>query len=467
MAILEAYEISGLSTAYYNSGAVNKLYVDTISGNLDSKIDALGSFNPENYITSSNAISRFADSSSIQTNYLISGVVYNSISSQHISGGYILTNDLTLNANTISGLIDPIYPSAAANKHYVDTVSGSLSTRINALGAFNEEDYITSSNIIANYAKSTNLYNRVWIDTLSGNIDGRLDTLEGYDQFSHENYITSANAFSRFADSSNINSRFIASSTALIKFAGSSAINNKLAGYLISSPMVNKSDGDVLTWDDTNNVWSSQASTGGLEGSTVSSNFFTIGSGNTLWDWFSESGSKLSTISGSLSDRINAMGSFDAENYITSANAINRFVGSGITLNAISSNKISGGEFKGISPITYNMANIRLSANQSLEITKFQCPATKSAYVYQANACASGTQYGISGLYIQMLAGSSFGLTGADNVYKTSSQILQQGNPLGQSSAGEFVKVRLMYSGTQNTLTGIKYGNGMMQIGVY
>jgi len=137
------------------------------------------------------------------------------------------------------------------------------------------------------------------------------------------------------------------------------------------------------------------------------------------------------------------------------------------TTGGLSGSKISGGEFKGISPMTYNIANIRLSANQSLEITKFQCPATKSAYVYQAHACASGTQYGISGLYMQMLAGSSFDLTGADNVYKTSSQILQQGNPLGRSSAGEFVKVRLMYSGTQSTLTGIKYGNGMMMIGVY
>ena len=31
------------------------------------------------------------------------------------------------------------------------------------------------------YSLSSNLYNRTWIDSLSGSIDSRLDTLEGYD----------------------------------------------------------------------------------------------------------------------------------------------------------------------------------------------------------------------------------------------------------------------------------------------
>jgi len=37
-------EISGLTTSYYNSGGVNKLYVDTISSNLNSKITILDSW---------------------------------------------------------------------------------------------------------------------------------------------------------------------------------------------------------------------------------------------------------------------------------------------------------------------------------------------------------------------------------------------------------------------------------------
>jgi len=53
------------------------------------------------------------------------GKLYNigHISSAKISGGSITTSDLNLVANTISGLIDPTWPSSAANKHYVDNTS--------------------------------------------------------------------------------------------------------------------------------------------------------------------------------------------------------------------------------------------------------------------------------------------------------------------------------------------------------
>ena len=66
---------------------------------------------------------------------------------------------------------------------------------------FTPDNYMTSANIIANYAKSTNLYNKNWIDTLSGSIDTRIDTLEGYDVFDSTLYITSTSAISRFAPS--------------------------------------------------------------------------------------------------------------------------------------------------------------------------------------------------------------------------------------------------------------------------
>lgn len=42
------------------------------------------------------------------------------LSSQTISGGIIRTQSLDLLGNTISGIAVPIWPSAAANKHYVD-----------------------------------------------------------------------------------------------------------------------------------------------------------------------------------------------------------------------------------------------------------------------------------------------------------------------------------------------------------
>ena len=55
------------------------------------------------------------------------------LSSNSISGGSFLTGDLTINANTISGLIDPTWPSSAASKHYVDTISGNLDGKIDAI----------------------------------------------------------------------------------------------------------------------------------------------------------------------------------------------------------------------------------------------------------------------------------------------------------------------------------------------
>jgi len=56
-----------------------------------------------------------------QSTYGIYDITY--LSSQKVSGS-ISTGDLTINANTISGLIDPSYPSCATNKHYVDSEIG-------------------------------------------------------------------------------------------------------------------------------------------------------------------------------------------------------------------------------------------------------------------------------------------------------------------------------------------------------
>jgi hypothetical protein len=89
----------------------------------------------DNYITSSNAISRFADSSNINSRFVASGVELISISSQSVSGGSILTHELTLmNADTISGLSLPQWPSSAVNKTYVDTISGNLDAKIGSIG---------------------------------------------------------------------------------------------------------------------------------------------------------------------------------------------------------------------------------------------------------------------------------------------------------------------------------------------
>jgi len=66
---------------------------------------------------------------------------------------------------------------------------------------------------------------------------------------------------------------------------------------------------------------------GGLDGATISSNFFYIYSGNTLWSWYEESGVKLYNISTSIQSK---------------------FLLSGVVYNAISSNKISSSSYKGL-----------------------------------------------------------------------------------------------------------------------
>jgi len=139
------------------------------------------------------------------------------------------------------------------------------------------------------------------------------------------------------------------------------------------------------------------------------------------------------------------------------------------TYGVSSSNGISSQVFRGIAPMTYSIANIMLSANQNINLGRFKCPTGKKAYIYQANACGSGGT-GIGDLYVEVLAGSSLPLYGADTIYKTSSATLQQGNPLASSDAGDYIEIRFMYSGNTTTPemgAGYRYGTAMIQVGVY
>jgi len=135
-------------------------------------------------------------------------------------------------------------------------------------------------------------------------------------------------------------------------FSGSVTFIGELSGLAdptYNSGAANKHYVDVIS----SNLSTRIDDIGGLTGDTISSNFFLKSSGQTLWDWYEISSSKLSALSGSLSDRIDALGSFDPENYIYSTTAITRFADSsniqtkflhsGLTLNAISSNTIWAG----------------------------------------------------------------------------------------------------------------------------
>ena len=92
----------------------------------------------------------------------------------------------------------------------------------NATGRFAD-----SSNIRLRFPASANIYNRSWVDTFSGNIDTRIDSLES-DLFDHDNYITSSSAISRFADSSNIRLKYAGSSNIISRYAPSRAVRNGL-----------------------------------------------------------------------------------------------------------------------------------------------------------------------------------------------------------------------------------------------
>ena len=107
-------------------------------------------------------------------------------------------------------------------------------------------------------------------------------------------------------------------------------------------------------------------------------------------------------------------------------------------------------------PMTFSIANIKISAQQNLNLTRFTCPAGKKVYVLQAAACASGGS-SIADLFIEILSGST-------SVYKTSSSTLQIGNPLAVADGGN-IKIRFAYSG--GNASGIVYGTGFMNIGVW
>jgi len=124
-------------------------------------------------------------------------------------------------------------------------------------------------------------------------------------------FVESSTATSRFADSSNIQSKFIHSAG----YNASGAFYPSSLGKGVSSQvLLNTSAYNWYTESSQKlTTISSNLSTrindiNALDGDTISSNFFLVGSGNTLWDWYEVSSSKLSALSGSLSDRINAAG---------------------------------------------------------------------------------------------------------------------------------------------------------------
>ena len=251
--------------------------------------------------------------------------------------------------------------------------------------------------------------------------------------------------------------------------------------------------------------------TGVWEGDAIGYDYLTLGSvssnAKSSYDWFTESSQKLSTFYASGDeystnyDWYNTNNS-QLDNFLASGDEYSGWYGSGaqfgtaydhsqdntqahsdyllnsgddtmggvLTANGftttagISSNVISSNSMHGIAPMTYSLASVRFSAQQNINIIRFKCPTGEKAYIYQACCCNSGgTSTGE--LYVEMLADSNTALVGVDTVYKTSSNVLQHGNPLASCDAGDYVEIRMMYSGAN--ATGVQFGTGLMQVGVY
>jgi len=105
-------------------------------------------------------------------------------------------------------------------------------------------------------------------------------------------------------------------------------------------------------------------------------------------------------------------------------------------------------------PMTFNVANVMISANQNINVARFSIPAGKTLKLLQAAAAdTDGTS--VNDLKIQLLNGTSV-------VYSTSSASLQQGNPLASIDGAANIEIRFAYSGA--SVTGIKYGSAFMNV---
>jgi hypothetical protein len=114
--------------------------------------------------------------------------------------------------------------------------------------------------------------------------------------------------------------------------------------------------------------------------------------------------------------------------------------------------------------LTFNVANVRVSANSYLELANFTTNGGKSSYLLQASVCASGG-YTLSGLKIVFYDDSIL-------KYSTSSSHMEQFGPLAKTNANSLTTIRFMYSGTHGptetgAVLGYKYGSAVAQVVVY
>jgi hypothetical protein len=231
-----------------------------------------------------------------------------------------------------------------------------------------------------------------------------------------------------------------------------SPVDNDFAKFTDSNTIEGRSYSEVrsdLNVEDGADVTDIDNVTDALGGTTISSN------AKTSYTWFTQSSQSISE---HIADDTQAHSDYLINNGDDETSGLLTSTGGGFrtTTGGISGGKISGSVIRGIAPMTYNIANIYLSAAQHINLAKFKCPADSKVYVYQAYACNSG-QSMIGGLAVEIISG-------ATSKYLTSSATLQQGNPLVCFDGGD-TEINFRYSGTN--VEGSEYGTAMMQVGVY
>lgn len=231
------------------------------------------------------------------------------------------------------------------------------------------------------------------------------------------------------------------------------------------------SDGEVLTWDATLGRWSSQTIAASPWSTRAGGIYYedevTIGHANfDVGDFkLQVSGSsyfsgqcifKGNTISG-LADPIYPSAAankhyVDSMAYISSLNDTNlSTLGAGNILTYMGTTS----KWKNTLPaITFSIANVKISAQQNINLARFNLPGNAKCYVWQASACGSGGS-SIADLKIEILSNGTV-------QYTTSSATVQQGNPLATVIGA--IEVRLAYSGT--SANGYVYGTGFMNLSI-
>ena len=121
---------------------------------------------------------------------------YNTLSSQSKQGYLSGQKVKDTFDHTLYSLSSNIY-----NKSWIDSLSGSIDSRLDSLESQEPSSWSGSSGF---YGFSSNVKEDITsLFNASTSLDSRIDTLEAQDEFDSSLYITSTNAISRFADSSN------------------------------------------------------------------------------------------------------------------------------------------------------------------------------------------------------------------------------------------------------------------------